>query len=324
MKSSVKEKIKAIERLVTVDVNGRGIISSLYKASANKQDNFQTFLAADLINNLGGDGMTLITTGFLVSPRHFQETDGPIGAVSLARAIDILNKGKSVIACEYECLSPLKSALRGAGLNIVELEKIEDSKHSVAVMEFPKEENRAKRVSNEILNSYNFDLLMSIEKVGANEKGVYHNMKGLDISSRSAKMEVLMEKAKSSGIPIIGIGDGGNEIGMGKIKSTVMKEVPHGSECECPCHEGIASDFETDVLVTASVSNWGAYAIIATLSLLTEKDLLHSPQIEKRMLELSAQEGAVDGITGFANGNCDGLITEAHASIVQLLKELIS
>ena len=54
-------------------------------------------------------------------------------------------------------------------------------------------------------------------------------------------------------IVTIGIGDGGNEIGMGKVFERVAANVQYGSEIACT----IASDY----LISAGVSNWGGYAL---------------------------------------------------------------
>ena len=57
----------------------------------------------------------------------------------------------------------------------------------------------------------------------------------------------------------IGIGDGGNEIGMGKVLEKVAANVQYGSEIACT----VASDY----LVTAGVSNWGGFALAKAIFL---------------------------------------------------------
>ena len=51
-----------------------------------------------------------------------------------------------------------------------------------------------------------------------------------------------------------GIGDGGNECGMGSVRSAVVKHIPLGEEIGCvvPC----------DALIAAGVSNWGGWGLI--------------------------------------------------------------
>ena len=60
-------------------------------------------------------------------------------------------------------------------------------------------------------------------------------------------------------IVTIGIGDGGNEIGMGKVLERVNTNVKNGCEIACT----VASDY----LVTAGVSNWGGYALAKAIFL---------------------------------------------------------
>lgn len=65
---------------------------------------------------------------------------------------------------------------------------------------------------------------------------------------------------KSGKITTVGIGDGGNEIGMGKVHQQVIKHIQNG--------RNIASTVATDHLVTAGVSNWGGSALVAALRVL--------------------------------------------------------
>jgi hypothetical protein len=72
-------------------------------------------------------------------------------------------------------------------------------------------------------------------------RGTYHNMFGQDYSEGRARIDYLVEEAGERRILTIGIGDGGNEIGMGAIAEAVRKHVPHGeilcarvaTECFC-------------------------------------------------------------------------------------------
>ena len=63
----------------------------------------------------------------------------------------------------------------------------------------------------------------------------------------------LFTAKKHPEIVTIGIGDGGNEIGMGKVFERVVANVQFGSEIAC----SVASHY----LITAGVSNWGGYAL---------------------------------------------------------------
>ena len=58
----------------------------------------------------------------------------------------------------------------------------------------------------------------------------------------------------------IGVGDGGNELGMGKVLDRIIRDVSHG--------ETIACVTAADYLITAGVSNWGGYAVAVALYLI--------------------------------------------------------
>jgi len=67
--------------------------------------------------------------------------------------------------------------------------------------------------------------------------------------------------ANDPAITTIGIGDGGNEIGMGKIPwDTIRRNIPNGGLIACRV--------PVDHLIVAGVSNWGAIFAMATLALL--------------------------------------------------------
>jgi len=121
----------------------------------------------------------------------------------------------------------------------------------------------------------------------------------------------------------IGIGDGGNEIGFGKIYEGAREVVDYGKRCRCPCHEGIVTITPTRHLYPVSVSNWGAYALAASLAAMTgEFTLLHTPDKELQLLEIASRVDCRDGATGQARNWVDGIPGETSAAIVQILKTL--
>ena len=143
-------------------------------------------------------------------------------------------------------------------------------------------------------------------------RGTYHNMLGQDYSEGRARIDYLVEEAGKRHIPTIGIGDGGNEIGMGAIAEAVHKHVPHG--------EILCARTATDVLLPAGVSNWGCYAIQAALAILTGRaELAHTAALEKHLIEAAAAAGLVDGNTGKGEATVDGMPVEVHMGIGQLL-----
>src|SRR5439155_24760601 len=82
----------------------------------------------------------------------------------------------------------------------------------------------------------------------------------------------------------------------------------------------IAAVVPVDHLVVAGVSNWGGYGIAAALGRLTGLDLLHTPEIERRLVEACVAAGACDGVTRRREPTVDGLAAETHAAVVDLLR----
>ena len=110
------------------------------------------------------------------------------------------------------------------------------------------------------------------------------------------------------------MGDGGNEIGMGRVSRRTL------AAAGIPLR--IVSTVKVDHLVVAGVSNWGAYGIVAQLRRLSGLDLLHTAADERRMIEHCVGAGAVDGITRRREPTVDGVPLDAHAGIVELMRTL--
>ena len=77
--------------------------------------------------------------------------------------------------------------------------------------------------------------------------------------------------AKKSGkISTIGIGNAGNEIGMGKVHQRVVSGISN--------ERHIANTVATDHLITSGVSNRGGSALVAALAILNQCSV-HSPHV---------------------------------------------
>ena len=241
----------------------------------------------------------LIVTGFVIRDRLSGETDGPIGAVSIARALEMLDKNAIIVTDMYS-EKILETALKSVDLKTV-LEII--NKHDET------------NFYETLLNKYKPDCLISIERPGETADGLMYSMTGERISSLVPSMDSLFEEAKNRGICTIGIGDGGNEIGMGKIKRYVVANVPYG--------DIIAASFAADYLILAGVSNWGAHALVAAVSILFNRDLLYSVETGEKLLRAIVDAGAVNGITKQNTLTVDGLGLEENIKILGELKAVV-
>ena len=106
--------------------------------------------------------------------------------------------------------------------------------------------------------------LIATERASPGTDGKPHREHGWDMSAETAPLELLFQD--DNWMPrwtTIGIGDGGIEIGMGCLPADlVASDIPNG--------ELIAAQTATDFLIVSSVSNWGAYALLAALALMRQ------------------------------------------------------
>jgi hypothetical protein len=147
----------------------------------------------------------------------------------------------------------------------------------------------------------------------------------MDITERMWPVHRWIQKTadditQGQSVVTIGIGDGGNEIGMGKIDpKLVASSIPKGAEIHC-C-------VATDYLIVAGVSNWGSYALAAGLFLLRGQRppvMLFDPQQEYHLLEILVREGGlVDGVTGQRSVSVDGLAWGEYIQPLVRIREVM-
>ncbi|MGH7662296.1 MAG: glutamate cyclase domain-containing protein [Vulcanimicrobiaceae bacterium] len=333
----------AVDRLLTVDVSARGIISMLYR-EARKRNNGRslTMSAAEIFyERLRGETQrtAIIATGLPIRgwfDHTLAETDGPVGAATLARALVVGFGALPVVVCEETMVPLLEACCRAAGLVCTSIENMRRAASSpdavkgrfiptAVVIGFPADEKSAVKCAREIVADLEPAVLISSERQGANAKGVYHYGLGeANISSAMAKVERLFEEAQRKNIPTIGVGDGGNELGMGSIKDAVQEHVPYGKLCRCPCGDGMAPDLKVDLLVAATVSDWGMWGIEACLAALCGKpSVLHSSETLEMVLDACVASGAIDGVTAYVNRDIDGVSYETQMAMLRVLHEIV-
>ena len=316
-----------VDRLITADISCRGVIDKLYNAAREKQGDFPiTMLAAQrLAQRVKANDVVIITTGFACPPWFtVGEQDGPVGAATLARGLVLGLDAKVVLVTDSFNMGITKAALAGSGLNVGSIEEMLRLPRLASIVEFTTESNQAAAAGERMLKELNPSALIAIERPSQNVKGEYHGLTGINISKYLAKPDSMFLSAKAQGTLTIGIGDGGNELGCGLIRDSVLKYVPFSGECKCPCQGGSASNIATEVLVTATISNWGAYGIEACLSaLLQNPAVLHDRQIELRTQAYCAAAGAINGGPGLLDPGADDVPMTQHANLVELLGLLV-
>jgi hypothetical protein len=208
------------------------------------------------------------------------EVDGPIGAAVLGRALAKLGH-KVDLMMEAEMEEVAESLIKTLQY---------DGKFVVT----------SGRSSEEVKGWANdYDIAITVEKLGRNSKGIRHSVNGTPLAKTGDYyIDDFIVAMNEKGKLTIGIGDGGNEIGFGKIHEKVQQIVLHGADCGCPCHGGIATTTATEHLISAAISNYGAYTVAAALALGAKNtDLLIDGATVKKLIEGVIALGCLDGGT---------------------------
>ncbi|MDR3292806.1 MAG: DUF4392 domain-containing protein [Clostridiales bacterium] len=317
-----------LDNLMNLDPRGYGVCRILYPAAREYTGAPLSINAAEqLIKYVKEGDIVYIVTGFVLLSHKKAEMDGIIGAMFIARALYKAFNAKPVIVCPEDNLIAVKNLAYVMGLHLYE--NIDDVKNypvSMGVISFSKDKKKAETQAKDILKKAPAPIVVSTEAPGSNKRGVYHNATGLDVTALEAKTDIFFKTVQAAKIPTIAIGDLGNEIGMGAIAEHLYKYIPYAAEgrCRCGCGGGIAADTAADHIITATVSDWGANALIAALAFLTEKaDVLHSDEDQKRAIYTASESGMID-MYGELIPSIDGFDKEINIAILKLMRECIS
>ncbi|XP_058471224.1 D-glutamate cyclase, mitochondrial isoform X3 [Solea solea] len=320
-------RIRHLEIIIGEDLGERGIK--------------QLFTEDELLHSclaLSHSTSVAITTGFptyMHSPHD--ENDGPPGAIAMATML--LSLGKQVTM-----VTDRRSLERNQAL-IDEAVKTGVLKTTIPLVTF---EDTGPDAALHFLCHHGdpskprYDHLVAIERSGRAADGNYYNMKGVEIKHLVDPIDNLFIAAKDlPGITTTGIGDGGNELGMGKVKEKVKSLILNGSLIAC--------DVPADYAIIVGVSNWGGYAVACGLYLLytcpshqrylrrglgeeltTSQEQLQDwtaqlPSVDKEESFLSTlmQFGIRCGITDHLGMKVDGLTFHpTHSDIITRLREV--
>src|SRR5579862_3241513 len=168
-----------LDRLITLDLRGEGI-SRMLAAAARETVGAPLALTAArrLREALAKEGTVLFLTGFPQPPSGLGETDGLIGTVVLARALERAFGASLVVVAEAEILPPLAAGLREAGLLVYETLDAPGG-HCAYLLPFPKDAtaDTAAHLAAQISPS----VCIAIERPGRNRVGQYHFALGRNV-----------------------------------------------------------------------------------------------------------------------------------------------
>ena len=305
---------QSLDDLANLDPRGYGVCKILYDASRKYTGGPTSMNAARKLTQTVKDGdIVYIMTGFVLRPFKKAEMDGIVSAALLCRALVLAFGAKPVIVCPKANYEAVRQLAPCVGLHLREdMQELREIPVSMGVIVFTDDAALAPKQAEEIIDRDHPSAVISVECPGANENGVYHNATGLDVTELEAKQDILFEKLQRKGVLNIAIGDLGNEIGMGAIHDTLEAYIPYAAKgtCRCGCGGGIAVRTKADNIITATVSDWGCYAMI------------HTPELEKQAMETACRSGMID-MYGWLIPAIDGFGEEINLPIVALMRNLV-
>jgi hypothetical protein len=314
-----------LDALVTIDLRGYHVGRILYRAAREEAGEPLVLAAArSLIADARRGKPIFILTGFPFEPYGKPELDGIVGTAVVARALDLALGARPVIVTDPVTVPVMRDLLTLAGLNLYEDPRdLERYPHSGAVIPFTTDPREAIDAARRLCDDYSPTGLIAIEKPGANDRGVFHQGNGADVSSMVAKTDAVFDEVKARGLRTVAIGDLGNEVGLGSLAEVLESQTPFGERFVRAPTGSIAARTVADHVVIASVTDWGAYGLSAMIAFLTgEPSAFHTPSIHRQLLWGAVRGGALDG-SGRGEPHVDGVGEDYGARLVGIMRDII-
>lgn len=296
----------AIQEIIGTDAGDRGMKSLIVPGDLRT--------AAEIIAAVppSDDGTVVVLSGFpcCVNESPPTETDGPPGTLAIARAMVALGH-KTVVVTDSCNRAVFSAALKDLTL------PSNSGIGSLSLEVYPStftddDETRFSQLADSC------KLLISCERAGPGRDGKCYTMRGIDMNEKGL-IAPLHRLVKESNSPFIAIGDGGNELGMGKVIDNIINnpKISNGEKIGCV----IAADH----LIAASVSNWGGYALAAAVALARIQksndfggenakkwieNCVPSENEEIALLDRCVAAGCRDGVSGKMEATVDGMPLE--------------
>lgn len=229
-----------------------------------------------------------IVTGYLIDTVQSIETDGPLAALILAEFFQKCKKNCTILTDE-NCFLQLKLAF-----------ELVDSPSKVKLL-----------TKDELQQKY--DVIILIERIGCSEDGNCYSIRGQRVTVENQLVYQMIQNARHLQIPTIGVGDGGNEIGMGKFTPIITEKFQLKEPYLCI--------IPTDYFIFCGISNWISWAWMA----LMEPDYFKEFPLDKEVwyLQKMIEAKMVDGVTYQRTLTVDGMPFSEQLKVRQKILTLI-
>lgn len=344
-----KKKVikKTISRRDSVSETTKSLLSQLEHSILRDGGKFLTSFHEHLpkgqlykaANSLMKSNVVTLITGFPIGTTSTTSTDGPLGTLSVARAL--LAIGKRVVIITDDCHADVIRAC----ISVSELDQSIDFFSFPPVSSFTVEHNEKLHLIAKMS-----DIVLAIQRPGPGSDGICRTMHGECISDKVAPLRMILamgadgkntfdgqRESSVKILPSIAIGKNGNELGMGNIYDLLVNStIPNAKEVSCAAR--------TDHLILSPVANWGGYALSAAIAVLASPKLsdeksansmrgqvffrsrkfaisscCSNPQLEAAMLQAMLSAGAKDGVTGKQEPTVDGRPLSESISVLNNL-----
>lgn len=311
--ADINSGYQALQDVIGTDAGGRGMKALIVQGDLEK--------GAGVVADLQVPSTVVVLSGFpcCVNESPPSETDGPPGTFAIARAVAAL--GHKVIVVTESCNEAVfGAAFRGLALP-------DEVQGSISMEIFPSSFSDADE-KRFIELSKKCQLLIACERAGPGKDGICYTMRGIDMNVKGliGPLHRLVNESKS---PFIAIGDGGNELGMGKVLDKIIDnpKISNGDKIGCV--------IPADYLIAASVSNWGGYALSAAIALAyTQRHkeansnewidiCLPSEEEEIALLDRCVSAGCRDGVSGKIEATVDGMPLETSMQCLRDIRKSV-
>ncbi len=209
LESKFVELFSKMETIILEDPGDRKI-AHLYQ----KSDLLKSVLALSHARRVA------VTTGFPVhqDKEVKEETDGLPGAIAICQALLVLGTDVTLL-----CDDSTQQLFQSCVDHMVDIKAL---KSPVQVLPYSSAINVVKS------STPPWDVLVAIERAGRNKGGNYCTMSGKTVQLDPID-DIFISLNSHPLVNTICIGDGGNELGMGKVYDSVVEHIPKGEVIAC-------------------------------------------------------------------------------------------
>ncbi len=298
-----------LDRLSCLEIQGaalpHGVKTGLYEAAREAEGGPLALAGARLLDRPRSH-VGIVTGAAVPDFMPVGENDGPLGSVVLGRALVRMGHRVSFYT-DPPAAPPIEALAARYGLDAPTVHLgLHDTAQQDAI-------------------AAELDVAVAVERHGGNPHGNLYGVTGTPRHPFRSNVDHLFRTMTASGKPTLGVGDGGNEIGFGKVYDRLCARMPeYNLKEKTACGGGIFTVMPTDVLVVGTSSNIGCYGVVAALALMRgEPELCHTPEEERAITAYGVELGLTDGGSGTVIAAVDGVPVEDNAAVVHLMRAVV-